>query len=166
MLRTTFLCSTGDHLFNSLLCSCSVDCAVAAGNNIALVKVLQIRFFVFQLFSLASSLCVCVCVSGRSVLTALKCSSGRERFYPRVACHCTGCLCARARVCLGFFPSFTVHSLGCRHYSALTLHDQIMSAKLYVFFFLCILLFVYASCSYLPSPYLTPSPSMPLESSE
>lgn len=69
------------------------------------------------------------------------------------------CTRSRATVCMFSF----LYSLYCRHYSALTLHDQIMSAKIvFFFFFLCILLFVYVSCSYLPWPYLTPSPSMPL----
>lgn len=102
MLRTTFLCSTGDHLFNSLLCSCSVDCAVAAGNNIALVKVLQIRFFVFQLFSLASSLCVCVCLRALSAHSIEMFKWPRTLLSPRCMPLYWMSVCARARLS-GFF---------------------------------------------------------------
>lgn len=119
-----FLCSTGDHLFNSLLCSCSVGrAAVAAGNNITLVKVLQIRF-AFRFYVLLRfqslrriQLCiVCLAVSGRSTDDAHSIAlfkGPRTILFPV----CVALAVARLFVCFPFFTHFTVVIILRLHYT-------------------------------------------------
>lgn len=159
-----FLCSTGDHLFNSLLCSCSVDCAVAAGNNIALVKVQQIRFS-FSNFNCSLAFnCLCVFLRAPSAHSIEMFEWPRTLLSARCMALYSMFVCARVSVWMFSFlycSLSVLSSLFCAH---ITRSDNVCEIVFFFSLSRCILLFVYASCSYLPSPYLTPS--MPLEPTE